>query len=127
MARRAPGDPIVIDAGERGWLPPPDLPDSWIFRGHATFIAGVIRQVAPDCRILSVQVVGNDGTVQGADSLRALNWLAAEAESGDPDRFVDVVCVAYGYTPLTRLAMRTRPVTGRNCAPRLNGWCRPAF
>jgi hypothetical protein len=100
----APGDPIVIDAGERGWLPPPDLPDSSIFRGHATFIAGVIRQVAPDCRILSVQVVANDGTVQGADSLRALNWLAAEAESGDPDRFVDVVCVAYGYTPLDQAA-----------------------
>ena len=95
-----PDDPVVVDAAERGWLPPPDLPDSALFRGHATFIAGVIRQLAPDCRILSVQVMGDDGTVQGADSLRALNWLATEAESGDPDRFVDVVCVAYGYTPL---------------------------
>ena len=94
-----PDDPVVVDAAERGWLPPPDLPDSSVFRGHATFIAGVIRQLAPDCRILSVQVMGNDGTVQSADSLRALGWLAAEAESGDPDRFVDVVCVAYGYTP----------------------------
>jgi serine protease len=95
----SPDDPIVLHAEERGWHPPHDLPASPLFRGHATFLAGVIRQMAADCRILSVKLMGNDGSVQGTDSLRALDWLAAEAESGDRDRFVDVVCLAYGYAP----------------------------
>lgn len=92
----APGDPVVLDAGERDWRQPDGLLDSADFRGHATFVAGVIRQVGPDCRMLSARVMGNDGIVQGADSLDVLNWLATEAESGQPDRFVDVVCLAYG-------------------------------
>jgi hypothetical protein len=92
----APGDPIVHHAHEPDWPQPGDLADSSNFRGHATFVAGVIRQVGPDCRILSARVMGNDGIVQSTDSLNVLKWLATQAESHRPDRFVDVVCVAYG-------------------------------
>lgn len=93
------GDPVVLDARARGWRAPADLADRGPYQGHATFIAGLVRQVGPDCRMLSVMVMGNDGVIHGSESLRALNWLAGEAESGEPERCVDVLCLAYGYQP----------------------------
>lgn len=84
-----PGDPVVLDAGEYGWVPPAGRVSDGPFRGHATFLAGVIRQSAPGARILSVQVMGDDGLVTHEDSLAALNWLGGQD--------VDVICLAYGY------------------------------
>jgi serine protease len=95
----SPADPVVLDARERGWSPPANSADSGPYQGHATFIAGVIRQIGPDCRVLSVTVMGDDGVVHGSESLRALSWLAGEAESGEPERYADVLCLAYGYQP----------------------------
>ena len=43
--------------------------------------------------------MNNDGIVQGADSLRALHWLAGEQQDGQPALAIDVLCVAYGYEP----------------------------
>jgi subtilisin family serine protease len=96
-----PGDPVVLDAGNRYWQPPSNLvtSDSRPYRGHATFVAGVIRQLAPDCQLLSARVMGDNGAVQGDASLGVLTHLADRVTSGDPDQFVDVVCLAYGFQP----------------------------
>lgn len=95
----APGDPVVLDARERGWHVPALGSSGDNFRGHGTFIAGLIRQTAPDSRVLSLPIMNNDGIVQGADSLRALHWLAGEQQDGQPALAIDVLCVAYGYEP----------------------------
>jgi hypothetical protein len=93
----APGDPVVLDAAALGWSAAGARVGHGPFQGHATFLAGLIRQTATDARVLSVQVMGDDGKVPGSESLRALAWLGKEVRSGEPDRFVDVVCLAYGY------------------------------
>lgn len=92
----------------------PELPDSWdgpITRrpltgeidravGHSTFIAGLIRQCAPDADILSIRVMHSDGVAYEADVVRALNALAdrvAQAQSEDiPELMVDIVSLSMG-------------------------------
>jgi hypothetical protein len=103
----SPGDPVVRHASEfgrneqpgptpEGFLSP-SIPRG-IFRGHATFVAGVIRQTAPEAQILSVPVMNSDGAVGPRQALSALKWLSKEmVGSGKADRFVDVICLAFGY------------------------------
>lgn len=103
----SPGDPVVRYSSEFGWSEQPSpTPDGFLddpltppgsFRGHATFVAGVIRQTAPAARILSVPVMNNDGAVDPDKALDALERLSEMADSGDADRFVDVICLAFGY------------------------------
>jgi hypothetical protein len=102
----SPGDPVVQHASEFEWSkqlsPTPvgfldHLVRPGSFRGHATFIAGVIRQTAPAARILSVPVMNSDGVVGPGVALDALNWLCEMVRSGEADRFVDVICLAFGY------------------------------
>ncbi len=99
-------DPVVWHASQFGWneqpLPTPEgflgigIPPG-AFRGHATFVAGVIRQTAPAARILSVPVMSADGAVDSDQSQRALTKLSELVRSGQADRFVDVICLAFGY------------------------------
>lgn len=103
----SPGDPVVQHASDFGWREqpgptpegflPPSIPRG-IFRGHATFVAGVIRQTAPEAQILSVPVMNSDGAVGPGQARCALKWLSEKmVGSGKPDRFVDVICLAFGY------------------------------
>jgi subtilisin family serine protease len=68
--------------------------------GHGTFIAGLVRQVAPDAQVLSVRVTHSDGIVYESDLTCALGLLAeriAIAEAGGPAGMVDVVSLSLGY------------------------------
>jgi Subtilase family len=68
--------------------------------GHCTFISGIVRQVAPDARVLAVRIMHSDGIVNEGDILCALAQLAARvalAEAGDMDKMVDVVSLSLGY------------------------------
>jgi hypothetical protein len=68
--------------------------------GHGTFIAGIVRQVAPDARVLAVKVMHSDGIVNEGDLICALRLLAdriARAEEGDLAAMVDVVSLSLGY------------------------------
>jgi subtilisin family serine protease len=103
----APGDPVILDAVASGWSAAAGRVSGGPLQGHATFLAGLIRQAACDARVLSVPVMGDDGIVPADESLRALAWLGDEVRSGDPDRFVDVVCIAYGYVPGSEDAAHT--------------------
>jgi hypothetical protein len=68
--------------------------------GHSTFIAGIVRQVVPDARVLAIRVLNADNVAYEGDIICALAELAlriAYAEEGDLARMVDVVSLSFGY------------------------------
>ena len=68
--------------------------------GHGTFIAGIVRQVVPDARVLAVRVIHSDDVCYEGDILCALRHLAtriALAEDDDLAGTVDVVSLSFGY------------------------------
>jgi hypothetical protein len=68
--------------------------------GHGTFIAGIVRQITPDARVLAVRIMHSDGIVNEGDLICALRLLAeriARAERGDLAAMVDVVSLSLGY------------------------------
>ncbi len=75
--------------------------------GHGTFIAGIVRQVCPDARVLAIRVMPSDGVVDEHQLTIALNMLLvrqARAQLGrtardrrDRDEVVDVVSLSLGY------------------------------
>ncbi|HEX7994292.1 MAG TPA: S8/S53 family peptidase, partial [Streptosporangiaceae bacterium] len=70
--------------------------------GHGVFIAGIVRQVVPNARVLSVRVMFSDGIVYEGVLIRALRLLAtrvaaAMAKGGDMAKMVDVLSLSLGY------------------------------
>jgi subtilisin family serine protease len=68
--------------------------------GHCTFIAGIVRQVAPDARVLAVRVMNSDDILYESDIICGIRHLAkriALAEPGDLAAEVDVVSLSFGY------------------------------
>jgi len=93
-------DPFCVDAATLGWRPPPQqrqTKDS--YAGHGTFTAGLVRQVAPDVSVLSVQLMHDDGVVDGSTFVNALKWLHDGLVDGETSRRVDVLCIPFGYEP----------------------------
>jgi subtilisin family serine protease len=82
----AAGDPLVGELNDA--------------TGHGTFIAGIVRQAAPDARVLSIRIMHSDHVVYEGDLLCALALLAdriAAAEDGSMAEMVDVVSLSLGY------------------------------
>jgi hypothetical protein len=68
--------------------------------GHGSFIAGIVRQVAPDARVLAIRIMHSDGIVYEGDLTCALSLIAgrvAAAQNGDMSQMVDVVSLSLGY------------------------------
>jgi hypothetical protein len=70
--------------------------------GHCTFISGIVRQVAPEARVLAIRIMHSDGIVNEGDLLCALGLLAArvalaQAPGGDMHKMVDVASLSFGY------------------------------
>jgi hypothetical protein len=68
--------------------------------GHSTFIAGIVRQVAPDAQVLAIRIMHSDDLLYEGDIICALRHLArriALAEAGDLAAMVDVVSLSWGY------------------------------
>jgi len=59
--------------------------------GHGTFIAGLIRQAAPQARILSMRVMDSSGQADDSAVIDALNWLAV-TQAVKPD----IVLMSFG-------------------------------
>lgn len=67
--------------------------------GHGTFIAGIVRQIAPDAQVLAIRVMHSDGVAYESDVICALGLLADRKASGegDPAGMVDVVSLSLGF------------------------------
>jgi hypothetical protein len=71
--------------------------------GHGTFIAGIVRQVAPDAQVLAIRIMHSDDIVYEGDLLCALALLAdrvAVAQAGGEAgmaAMVDAVSLSLGY------------------------------
>ena len=73
--------------------------------GHSTFIAGIVRQVAPDAQVLAIRIMHSDDLLYEGDIICALRHLArriAHAEAGDLAAMVDVVSLSFGYCTESR-------------------------
>ena len=73
--------------------------------GHGTFCAGLVHQLCPDARILSLRVLHPDGCSTESSVLFALDWLRDRVERAiagkEPDKLVDVVSLSLGFYPET--------------------------
>jgi Subtilase family len=79
--------------------------------GHGTFIAGLVRQIAPEAQVLAIRVMHGDGVVYEGDLLIALTMILERvraAHRGDPEKMVDVVSLSLGHYPTH---MHDDPVT----------------
>jgi hypothetical protein len=65
--------------------------------GHGTFLAGLVRQIAPDANILAIPIMHSDGYAYKIDLTDALYTILGRVLSGRADQFVDVVVLALGY------------------------------
>jgi subtilisin family serine protease len=69
--------------------------------GHGTFIAGLMRQIAPQARVKAVRIMHSDGVAYESDLICALQAVAQEthrARLGEPDAdHIDVVSLSLGY------------------------------
>jgi len=87
---------------DRPSIEEPLLGDLSTHAGHGTFIAGIIRQLAPDAQIYAVRVMHPDGFAHEADVALALGRIAerverAHATNGQDGQYVDVVSLSLGY------------------------------
>lgn len=94
---------LIVGVRELPFTIQPLIGDLATHTGHGTFIAGIIRQAAPDADVLAVKVLRSDGVGYQSDALAAL-WKLLErvekAQDGraDPATMVDVVSLSWGYS-----------------------------
>lgn len=73
--------------------------------GHGTFVTGLIHQMCPDARVLSLRVLESDGFSTEGSVLFALDWLRRRVkdaiDNDKPDQLVDVVSMSLGFYPET--------------------------
>jgi len=115
-----PQDYVVDDSIPQGG--PEDVTDPLVGRlrshaGHGTFIAGIIRQVAPEATVLSIPVMHGDGYALNSAVAGALSMIydrvtapapgPPHGPGPDPAKFVDVVLLALGYYPETSAAAQS--------------------
>jgi subtilisin family serine protease len=69
--------------------------------GHGSFIAGIVRQAAPDAQVAVARVLSGDGVAYERDVLTALRSLEAQVrkaqKDNQPDDMIDILCVSMGY------------------------------
>jgi subtilisin family serine protease len=68
-------------------------------------VTGLIHQMCPDARVLSLRVLESDGLSTEGSVLFALDWLRRRVEdalaNNTPDQLVDVVSMSLGFYPET--------------------------
>ncbi len=82
----------VVVTGARGEEPSIDEDEQGDACGHGTACAGIIRSLAPECRLVSVRVLGSGWTGSGRLLVAGLRWAI--------DRGVDVINMSLSTTKL---------------------------
>jgi len=99
-ASQPPDPAAALDPEATGRLIEPLVGDLDSHAGHGTFIAGIVRQVAPDAKVLSIPIMYSDGIMREGDLRTVLemleNRVADAVNNNKPQNFVDVICLAFG-------------------------------
>ena len=82
----------VVVTGAKGEEPSIDEDEQGDACGHGTACAGIIRSLAPECRLVSVRVLGSGWTGSGRLLVAGLRWAI--------DRGVDVINMSLSTTKL---------------------------
>ena len=69
--------------------------------GHGTFVSGLVHQLCPAAKILSLRVLHSDGFSTEGAIIIALSWLLDRVKSGKPEKMVDVISLSLGFYPET--------------------------
>lgn len=69
--------------------------------GHGTFVSGLVHQLCPAAKILSLRVLHSDGFSTEGSIIIALSWLLDRVKSGKPEKMIDVVSLSLGFYPET--------------------------
>ena len=91
---------VIRDAWDRPDADNPLIGELNGAQGHGTFIAGIVRQITPDARVLAVRALHSDDVGNEGDIICGLRHLAkriALAEAGDLAAMVDVLSLSFGY------------------------------
>ena len=91
---------VIWDAWDKPMAASPLVGEFNPALGHSTFIAGIVRQVAPDARVLAIRVLHSDDVAYEGDIICALRHLIKRIElaaPGDLAGMVDVVSLSFGY------------------------------
>jgi subtilisin family serine protease len=83
-------DEAVVVNGAVGEEPTIDVDEQGDVCGHGTACAGIIRSLAPDCRLVSVRVLGAGSTGSGRLLIAGLRWAI--------ERGVDVINMSLSTT-----------------------------
>jgi hypothetical protein len=92
------GDPhrqIIRDPWDSPVTIAPLNPCVPVCSGHGTFIAGIIRQLAPDAQVLAIRIMHPDAIVYEGDLLHALQQVCKQVTDGVLR--VDVISLSLGY------------------------------
>jgi Subtilase family len=87
----AGGSPKLLSSAWEDTVADPLVGELDTHAGHGTFIAGIIRQAAPDVRVLAIRIMHSDGIVYEGDLRLVLGIIAAARREGlaggraDPD------------------------------------------
>jgi hypothetical protein len=76
--------------------------------GHGTFVSGLVHQLCPAAKILSLRVLHSDGYSSESAVVLALNWLLEGVRSGE--RPIDVVSMSLGFYAETATVPETEQV-----------------
>lgn len=85
----------IVGYEDRPAIEEPLLGELSTHTGHGTFIAGIIRQLAPAAQVYAVRVMHPDGFAHEADLVLALKSIASRVHAGTLT--VDVVSLSLGY------------------------------
>ena len=113
---------LIRDPWDRPVTADPLIGELDTHTGHGTFIAGIVRQIAPDATVLALRIMHSDGIVYEGDLLYALGLLAARVSAaldGDLSQMVDVVAAVAGLfqRDSIRSGVHLRAVAGGQTAP----------
>lgn len=76
----APGDPLPCRVSYETCFA---TGGCWTNDDHGTNVSGIVLGVAPDARIVSLDVFKSDGTAEDSDILTALNWVISNHATYD--------------------------------------------
>jgi subtilisin family serine protease len=108
-------------------LPPGLSPVQLDAVGHGTACAGIIRQVAPEARLVSVRVLGANASGTGAQFVHGLQWVLSQTEPAVRVLNLSLGTLESRYAALLRKLVDQAYFEGRVVVAACNNMGQPSF